>query len=93
MNHASHKVPFGNPNTANAARMIIRRSVEVSRWLFGPLALIFLAVAGWSVRETYVSIVAQAQLRLLILAISIWLFVHLMAPVCTWLLLRGGSWC
>lgn len=65
---------------ADAARGILRRVVAASRWLFGPAALLFLAVAGWHSREVFTAVIERTEPAPLVAAVALWALTHLLAP-------------
>lgn len=65
---------------ADAARSVLRRIVAASRWLFGPVALAFLAVAGWRSRELFGALLERTEPVPLATAVALWMLAHLLAP-------------
>lgn len=67
---------------------LLRRIVAASRWVFGPAALLFLLIAGWSARASFVTVLEQVQLMPLTITAVLWSLLHLLTPVFSWLVLR-----
>lgn len=67
---------------------VAKRVVAVARWLFGPAAVLFLAVAGWHSRAVFVAVVEQAAPTLLLVTVILWALLHLLTPVFSWVVLR-----
>lgn len=58
----------------------IKRTVKGSQWLFGPLALLFLAVAGWRARNVVATVFEHADILMLLIVIGLWATLHLLTP-------------
>lgn len=67
----------------------LRRALFGARWILGPLALVFLVVAGFSARDTLERVVRNAEWSGLATAVILWSALHLLSPVFTWVVLRG----
>lgn len=63
--------------------------VVVARRLFAPLALLFLALAAYSARDTFGHVLAEARLGPLVVTVLAWSLLHLLVPVIAWIVLRG----
>jgi hypothetical protein len=70
------------------ARNLARRGLAISRWLFGPAAFLFLAVAAWQSRAIFTSVIEQIRPAALLSTVLIWSALHLMSPVFSWVVLR-----
>ena len=64
------------------------RLFRVGRWIFGPAALVFLAIAGWQSRDAFSTILDDANPVRLLAAIALTGCLHLLSPVVTWRILR-----
>lgn len=67
---------------------LIKRAAAGSRWIFGPAAVVFLAVAGWRARVVFASVLEQTEPAPLILTVLLWALLHLLTPVFSWMVLR-----
>lgn len=67
----------------------LRRVLTSTRWVFGPLAVLFLIVAGIGARGTFENVVRHAHWPALVIAVVLWSALHLLSPVFTWVVLRG----
>lgn len=67
----------------------LRRVLAVLRWMFTPLALLALAWAGWHARALFTLVSGQADRALMLAAVALWLSLHLVTPLFTWIVLQG----
>ena len=74
-----------NPESASR---IARKVIAISRWLFAPVAIVFLALAIWHSQGIFLAVVKQAEIWPLLLAVLLWSGLHLLTPVFSWILLR-----
>ena len=71
-----------------AAGHLARRATAVSRWLFTPLALVFLLMAGWRARAVFATVLGHADAMPLFIAVALWTSLHLVAPMFSRIVLR-----
>ncbi len=74
-------------NLATAGNLA-KRVMGMSRWLFGPAALLFLIVAGWHLRAVFGTVLEQTDAMPLIVTVALWVLLHLLTPVFSWIVLR-----
>lgn len=77
-------------NLASVSR-VARQIVAISRWLYAPAAIAFLAFAIWHSRGIFQEVVKRAEIWLLVLAVLLWTGLHLLTPVFSWILLRDAD--
>lgn len=65
---------------SDATSGLLRRALAASRWLFGPSALAFIAIAGWRAREVFAEVLARTEPAAIAIAVGLWLLAHLAAP-------------
>lgn len=75
--------------SVEVGRPWLRRAISAARWIFGPAALVFLLVAGYSARDTFMAVVSQAAWTGLAAAVVIWATLHLLSPIFTVIVLRS----
>ncbi len=56
--------------------------------IFTPLAFGFLIYFGWQSREILTTVIANAQLKFLSIAVLMWMMAHFVAPICTLMALK-----
>jgi len=67
---------------------IVHASRVIARWLFGPIALVFLLGAGWKAWPVLMPVLVSADWTVLMAAVALWAPLHLVSPVPAWLLFR-----
>jgi glycosyltransferase 2 family protein len=72
-------------------KAITRRALSISRWLFGPIAVAFLAVAGYMSRSVIVDIVSHARLAPIFLTVALCTLLHPLTALFTWMALRASD--
>lgn len=75
----------------SAALSALRRVVAAARWLFGPIAIVFLLAAGWHSREVFQTVISQTDAIPIVLAIALWSSLHLLSPVFSWIVLHDAG--
>lgn len=60
----------------------------VARWLFGPVALLCLVLAGWHARPVFAVVIEQTDAAHIIAATLLWTTLHALTPLFTWIVLR-----
>ncbi|MEO5626962.1 MAG: hypothetical protein ABIQ70_13215 [Dokdonella sp.] len=68
-----------------------KQVVSGSQWLFGPLALLFLAVAGWRARSVIATVFKQADTWMLLVVIGLWASLHLLTPALSRIMLMESG--
>jgi hypothetical protein len=67
----------------------LRRVAGIARWLFTPLALIFLVAAIWQSRELMAQSLGRGVSHFFILSVLAWMAAHLVSPLVSKTLLGG----
>lgn len=71
-----------------AAGNSYNRLVAALRWVFGPLALLFLVIAAWRAHDLLSAVLAQVQPAVLVLTVLLWALLHLLTPFFASMVLR-----
>lgn len=66
-----------------AVRGTPRRILYWARWLFGPVALLSLALAGWHARSVFAVVIDQTRPVHVLAAAMLWALLHLVTPLFT----------
>lgn len=77
-------------NLESASR-VFRKIIAISRWIYAPAAIVFLALAIWHSQEIFLAVLKQAEIWPLLLAVLLWSSLHLLTPVFSWILLRDAD--
>ena len=67
---------------------MLQRVLIAARWLFAPVAVVFLVVAGYGSRTAFQQTLTHARLAPLFITIVLCALLHLITPVFSWLVLR-----
>ena len=67
---------------------LAKRAMVASRWLFGPVAVLFLAGAAWRARALFANVLEQTDATPLLVTVLLWTLLHLLTPMFSWVALR-----
>ena len=67
----------------------IQRLLRLTRVLFLPVALVFLALAAYAARDSFAAVLANADAGTVVMVVLTWSLLHLLGPVTSWLVLAG----
>lgn len=71
----------------SAVKAVLRRAIEASRWIFGPVAVACIALAAWHARDRIGEVLGHAEPYALLGAIALWTVSHALAPIASRLVL------
>lgn len=67
---------------------MLQRVLLATRWLFAPVAVVFLVLVGYESRASFQQALAQARMLPLILTLVLCALLHLVTAIFSWLVLR-----
>lgn len=67
----------------------MQRLLRLTRVLFLPVALVFLALAAYAARDSFAALLANADTGAIVAVVLTWSLLHLLGPVTSWIILAG----